>query len=251
MVGGDRLVIYYANCLQWRSRSHVKLEKTFNDSGFPAGSRLERGAAMAKSWQPTLMGMLSVVGPPHAAVELKINDLDFAGHVCRGVTLIYVIWVGHPRSDTDYMVLPPSNRPLQLLTSLPCYNCHRRFPVPPPSTTIEDEGEGELPSITADLATDRHLAARCPPAASAPINGRMMAGLKSLGAAAAAIGMVIGAVGARKMTSAGDGVRVMLVVTVVVDVRPHRIGGRLIVVVTLSGSDLRLVAVGERCRTAT
>ncbi|KAL5973418.1 hypothetical protein ACLOJK_030068 [Asimina triloba] len=39
-----------------------------NGGGLPAGSRLDRGVVIAESWQPTLMGMLLVVGPPRVAV---------------------------------------------------------------------------------------------------------------------------------------------------------------------------------------
>ncbi|KAL6009509.1 hypothetical protein ACLOJK_022738, partial [Asimina triloba] len=38
-----------------------------NGGGLLTGSRLDRGAAMAESWQLTLMGTLPVVDPPHAA----------------------------------------------------------------------------------------------------------------------------------------------------------------------------------------
>ncbi|KAL6013688.1 hypothetical protein ACLOJK_004186 [Asimina triloba] len=88
IVGGDRLVIYHTNRLQWRSGGHVKLEKTLM-AVLPARSRLDRGAAMAESWQPTLMGTLLVVDPPHAAVELPWMLLAMAHH------LIGQIWVGH------------------------------------------------------------------------------------------------------------------------------------------------------------
>ncbi|KAL5986844.1 hypothetical protein ACLOJK_015178 [Asimina triloba] len=238
MVGGDRLAIYHANHLQWRSGSHVKLEKTFNSSEFPAGSRLNRGATMAESWQPTLMGTLSVVSLPHAAVGSEINDFDVAGHV-HG-------FIGRPNVDVDCMASPPSDRPLQLLASLPCCSCRRRLLVPPSSATVGDKGEGELPLIAADLTADHCLAAHRLPATSARCR---LPYVRSLDCPEQpSTDSDRRRWGCLEKSNLDD---VMLVAVVVVGVQPRQIGGRLIVVVTLPSSNLHIAVVGERCRTIT
>ncbi|KAL6001583.1 hypothetical protein ACLOJK_007321 [Asimina triloba] len=49
-------------------RKPCEAGENVNGRGLPIGSHLDRGAARAESWQPTLIGTLSVVDPPHAAV---------------------------------------------------------------------------------------------------------------------------------------------------------------------------------------
>ncbi|KAL6001689.1 hypothetical protein ACLOJK_007429 [Asimina triloba] len=71
------------------ARKPCEAGEDVNGGGLPTGSRLDRGTAMAESWQPTLMGMLPVVSPPHAAVRLTWMPLAMTHH------LISRIWVGH------------------------------------------------------------------------------------------------------------------------------------------------------------
>ncbi|KAL6002610.1 hypothetical protein ACLOJK_022829 [Asimina triloba] len=145
MVGGDRLVIYHVNRLQWRSGGHVKLEKTL----MAVVSLLDLAWTEIRDQRPRCCW-------PWQWVYRTTNDVG------RGVPLIYVIWVGHPRSDTICTTLislhpprllsPPTLPPAIAARLVACCSCSppillvvRHPPLPPDATAI-----GHLLQLSSD-----------------------------------------------------------------------------------------------------